>query len=343
MTAPLPARYYAYIKKSIRGPFIAKDAALIAGFTRSTLVCPEKQLGQWTEAHLVPDFQTLIETPPQAPVKPKPPRSAEAAEELASRALLEKAIAKNSSLEREVRELRKSYNAEKASFEAALKKKEWETRALADKLRRNVESTQAIKGEHPSWEMLYKTLKKRSEEKLFELTQAVSEKTAELIRLKGELQAAGASATDAERQAKLDLEAQTEELRAELKETKSQLEEKDMLARTLGDNLNSLLAKNEEFQHIMLDERRDAEERSKKFCEEIGQLRAELNWRDQEIRKIRGELTQAINHAKEFEAVEELKSREQEEIYEVLSSKLKILSGYFENLEARVKFAFRKA
>ena len=50
MTAPIPARYYAYIKKSIRGPFIAKDAALIAGFSRSTLICPEKALGQWTEA-----------------------------------------------------------------------------------------------------------------------------------------------------------------------------------------------------------------------------------------------------------------------------------------------------
>ena len=343
MTAPIPTRYYAFIKKNIRGPFFAKDAALVAGFDRSTLVCPEKALGQWTEAHLIPEFQALIETPPQAPVKPRPPRSAEAAEDLASRALLEKAIAKNSSLEREVRELRKSYNAEKSGFDAVLKKKEWEVRALTDKLRRNIETVQSVKGEHPSWEMLYKTLKKRSEEKLFELTQALSEKATETIRLKENLHAAREAAATAGKQAPLDIAAATEELRDALKEARSQFEEKDMLARTLGDNINSLLGKNEEFQHIMLDERRDAEEQNKKFCEEIGSLRADLKWRDQELEKMRAELSDAVNQAREFEAVEGIKTREQEELYGVLSSKLRILSGYFDNLEARVKYVFRKA
>ena len=41
--------------------------------------------------------------------------------------------------------------------------------------------------------------------------------------------------------------------------------------------------------------------------------------------------------------MEGIKTREQEELYGVLSSKLKILSGYFDNLEARVKFVFNKA
>ncbi|OGS13218.1 MAG: hypothetical protein A2234_01480 [Elusimicrobia bacterium RIFOXYA2_FULL_58_8] len=343
MTAPLETRYYAYIKKSIRGPFFAKDAALITGFTRSTLVCPEKALGQWTEAVLMPDFQSLIETPPQAPVKPKPPRTAQAAEEIAARSLLEKAIAKNSSLERDVRELRKSYNSEKTAFDAALKKKDWESRAIAEKLRRNIANTQPVKGEHPSWEMLYKTLKKRSEDKISEITQTLSEKSAEMLHLKEAMHAQREAAAAAARQAELAQTERAQALQEELKEVKSQLEEKDMLARTLGDNLSSLLGKNEEFQHIMLDERRDAEEQSKKFCEEIGSLRADLSWRDQELGKIRAELAQAINQVKEFEAVEGIKSREQEELYGVLSSKLRILSGYFENLESRVKFAFRKA
>ena len=43
MTEPI-LRYYLYIKKSIRGPFYPKDAALQPGFGRSTLVCPEKAL-----------------------------------------------------------------------------------------------------------------------------------------------------------------------------------------------------------------------------------------------------------------------------------------------------------
>ena len=59
--------------------------------------------------------------------------------------------------------------------------------------------------------------------------------------------------------------------------------------------------------------------------------------------KIREELFSAVNKLKEFEAVDEIKSREQEELYDVLGAKLKLLSGYFENLEARVKYAFRKA
>ena len=50
-----------------------------------------------------------------------------------------------------------------------------------------------------------------------------------------------------------------------------------------------------------------------------------------------------MNRIKEFDAVDEIKTREQEELYGVLSSKLKLLSGYFENLEARVKYAFKKA
>jgi len=342
MTEPI-LRFYVYYKKSIRGPFFAKDAALQPGFNASTLVCPEKQLGQWKEAGLEPAFQSLIAVPPSAPVKPKPPMTVQSVEEAASRSLLEKAISKNANLERDVKDLRKSYHAEKASFEEALRKKDLEVKALADKLRRSIENSQNIRGEHPSWETLYKTLKKRSEDKLSEATQAVSEKTSEVIRLKEAL-AAGAerARTDLARSAQ-EQAALVSGLQAEIQELKSQLEEKDMIARTFSDNIASLAGKNEEFQRIMLDERHDAEVRDAKFCEEIGALRAELKWRDGELAKMKEQLFDAMNRLKEFEAVDEIKSREQEELYGVLSAKLKLLSGYFENLESKMKFAFRKA
>jgi chromosome segregation ATPase len=300
----LPVRYYAYLKRGIRGPFFPKELVVIAGFERATLICPEKALGQWTEASLNPEFQGLMDTPPVPPVKPKPPRTAEAAEELASKALLEKAISKNSSLEKEVRELRKAYNAEKAHFDSTIKKRESEVRALADKLKRNVEAVQTVKGEHPSWEMLYKTLKKRSEEKLAELTQAVAEKGTEIVRLKETIFEQTEAARDGARQAQTALsenEAETRELIADLR---SQVEEKDMLARTLSENITSLLGKHEELQHIMLDERRDAELQNTKYCEEIGRLRSEMKWREQEIAKIREELTDAMHKVREFEAVD---------------------------------------
>lgn len=342
MTEPI-LRYYAYIKKGIRGPFYPKDAAGQAGFNHSTLVCPERALGQWREAGLEPAFQSLLQAPPQAPVKPRPPLTVEAAEEKASRSLLEKAITKNSALEGEVRELRKAYLAEKEKFKTALSRKEGETKALAERLKRSAETSQNIKTEHPSWEALYKTLKKRSEDKLCEATQALAEKSSEIARMRERLQASGEAALANRRKLEGESAQKLSALQAELKELASQLEEKDMLARTLGENMASLLGKNEEFQKIMLDERRDYEEQNKKFCEEIGHLRADLNWRDQEAAKMREELFDAANRIKEFEAVDHLKSREQEELYGVLSSKLKLLTGYFENLESRVKYAFRKA
>jgi len=342
MTEPI-LRYYAYMKKAIRGPFTPREAAAQPGFNRSTLVCPEKALGQWREAAIEPAFQMMLELGPQTPAKPKPPMTLAAAEETASRSLLEKAISKNASLEREVKDLRRSYNNEKRIFEETLKTKEGEIRALTEKLKRSIENAKNIRPEHPSWESLYKTLKKRSEDKLCEATQALSEKTSEIIHLKEQLHQAGLACSEGLRKAGLQRDQELENMEAQMRELRSQLEEKDMLARTYSDNIASLVGKNEEFQSIMLDERRDAEEQSRKFCEEIGRLHADLKWRDQEMSKIREELSEAMNRLKEFEAVDEIKSREQEELYGVLSSKLKLLSGYFENLEARVKFAFKKA
>lgn len=342
MTEPI-LRYYSYIKKSIRGPFSPKDAALQPGFDRATLVCPEKALGQWREAGLEAAFQALLAAPPSAPMKPSPPMTVQAVEERASRSLLEKAISKNAALEREVKELRKAYHSEKHGFEEALRRKEGEAKALTEKLKRSIENSQNIKGEHPSWETLYKTLKKRSEEKLCEATQALSEKISETARMREQLQAAGERSRNERLKAEREQLAALASVQDEVREFKSQLEEKDMLARTLGDNIASLLGKNEEFQSIMFEERRDHEEQTKKFCEEIGRLRADLKWRDQELGKIREELFDAVNRIRESESVDEIKSREQEELYGVMSSKLKLLSGYFENLEARVKYAFRKA
>jgi chromosome segregation ATPase len=337
------SRYYLYIKKSIRGPFYPKDAALQPGFSRATLVCQEKALGQWREASFEPAFQALLLTPPSAPVPPKPPMTMEAVEERASRSLLEKAIAKNAALERDVKELRKTYQGEKHNFEELLRKKDGDIRALTEKLKRSIENSQNVKGENPAWETLYKTLKKRSEDKLSEATQAVSEKITENARLRERMQAAAEAALNARKKLELECAEKLSEAQDELKELRSQLEEKDILARTYSDNIASLAGKNEEFQSIMFDERRDYEDQSKKFCEEIGHLRADLKWRDQELAKIREELSDAISRIREFETMGEMKSREQEELYQVLGSKLKLLSGYFENLEARVKYAFRKA
>lgn len=339
MTLPI-SRYYVYMKKSIRGPFAPGEIASQPGFTKNTLVCPENALGQWREAAQEAPFQELIAAPPS---KPRPPMTPEAAEETASRSLLEKAITKNARLENEVKDMRRDYAKQKHSFEESLRRKDSEISALTEKLKRAIAGAQAVRGEHPSWETLYKTLKKRSEEKLTEATQAIAEKAEETARLRERLMISADNADAALKKERADADARTAEFQKQLDDLKSQLEEKDLLARTLEENISSLVAKNEEFQRIMLDERRDYEEQAKKFCDEIGRMRADLKWRDQETAKLREELSGAIAKLRELETSEELKSREQEEVYDVLKAKLKLLSGYFENLEARVKYAFKKA
>ncbi|MCX5785825.1 MAG: hypothetical protein NTX59_09045 [Elusimicrobia bacterium] len=339
-------RYYAYTKKSVRGPFAPCDIAQLPGFSKNTLVCPENALGQWREAALETPFQSYLDAftggaVPQ--VKPRPPLNAAQAEDRASRSLLEKAISKNASLENEVKTMRREYTQEKKHFEEETRKKDAEIKNLSEKLKRSAEIARGMATEHPSWETLYKTLKKRAEEKLFEATQALSEKIGEIIRLKNQMQSMVDTYEAAKRNNFENAAKKMNAVEEQIKDLKNELEEKEMAVRTINDNMSSLLGKNEEFQHILLDERRDYEEQSKKFCEEIGELRSELKWKDQETAKIRGELAETLSRLKEFEAVEHLKVSEQEELYSVLHSKIKLLSGYFENLESRIKYVFKKA
>ena len=340
MTEPI-SRYFAFTKRSIKGPFYPKDLSQLPDFGRTTLVCPEAALGQWKEAHLESVFQPLLEYAMQSPAKPRPPLTPDAADDRAVRSLLEKAILKNSQLETEVKEMKREYSRKKNHFDDEFKKKDAEIKTLVEKLKRT-SAAHAAQKEHPSWEHLYKILKKRADEKIFEATQAVSEKDTEILRLRGQIQ----NMVDTYEDSKRGLMERTFQARdkagEELKALRSELEEKEMVIKTMADSMQSVLGKNEEFQRIMLDERRDYEAQNARFCEEIGKLKGEVNWKQQELDRLRSGLSEALNKIKEFESVSELKTREQEEVYGVIQAKIGILSGYFENLESRLKYAFKK-
>lgn len=340
MSEPL-SRYFAFTKRSIKGPFYPKDLAQLPDFGRATLVCPESALGQWREAYLEGAFQNLLEYAGQPPAKPKPALTHEAANDMAVRSLLEKAILKNSQLETGVKELRKEYSRSKKHFEEELKKKDNEITALTEKLKRT-SAAQAAQREHPSWEYLYKTLKKRADGKLFETAQAVSEKSEEILRLRNQIQ----NMVDTYEESKRGLTEKISEERArtgdELKAVKSELEEKEMAVKSLADNLRSLLGKNEELQRIMLDERHDYETQNSRFCEEIGKLKSEVKWKQQELDQLNSGLLEAMKKIKEFESVSDIKTSGQEELSGVIQAKLNALSGYLENLESRLKYTFKK-
>lgn len=303
------SRYFAFTKRSINGPFYPKDLAQLPGFGRTTLVCPEAELGRWREAHLESAFQLLLEYAGQSPAKPKPPLIHEAAEDRAVRSLLEKAILKNSRLETEVKEMRREYSREKRHFEEELKKKDTGIKDLTERLKRT-SAAHAAMGEHPSWEHLYKTLKKRADEKIIEATQTVAEKSTEILRLRGQIQNMVGTYEDSKRCLMEKTAKERDKAGNELKELKSELEEKEMIIKTMTDSIHSVLGKNEEFQRIMLDERRDYEAQNARFCEEIGKLKGEVKWKQQELERLNCALSEALNRIKEFDSASKTNPRE---------------------------------
>ena len=48
------------------------------------------------------------------------------------------------------------------------------------------------------------------------------------------------------------------------------------------------------------------------------------------------------NKIKELEAVTGMKTREQEELYGAINARVRTLTGYFDNLETKIKDAFKK-
>ncbi|HBE88912.1 MAG TPA: hypothetical protein DDW67_07210 [Elusimicrobia bacterium] len=336
-------RYYAFIKKAIRGPLPAREIAQAPGFNRHTLVCPESALGNWREACVEKDFQLLLEGPAAAqPDKPRPPATHREADERATRSLLEKSISANARLEEEVRKLRRDYAEQKRSFEDRMKRKDGEIHELTEKLKRNIAHAHA-RTEHPSWETLYKTLKKRADEKLAEASQALAERSEEILRLRAKLQSQDEKNSQSAARAAEESAERENRLAREIRELKSHMEDKDMAVRTLQDNIASLSGKSEELQRIIFEERKDYEEKVSGFCDEIGRLRTDVKFREQELNQIRADLFEALGKMKEMESMDIIRSREQEELYGAIRTRIKLLSGYFENLESRVRYAFRKA
>lgn len=338
MTEPVQ-RYFAYIKKTVKGPFYPKDVAQLPGFGRTTLICTETTLGQWREAQLDAAFEPFFGAAQEH--KPRLPQTPAAAEDTAVRSLLEKAILKNSQLETEVKSMKREYAHEKKKFEDEIKKRDQEIKVQAEKLKRAVEAG-AAQREHPTWEQLYKTLKKRGDEKLFDALQELSEKKEEILRLRGQMQNMVDNYEDSKRKTQDAFREEKAALEAQLRGLRSEADEKEVSLKNLADNIRSLTGKNEEFQHIMIDERKDHEEQNRKFCEEIGTLRGELKWKQTELEQMKASLFDAFNKIKELESASGLHAREQDELYGTINAKVKTLSSYFDNLETKLKDAFKK-
>ncbi len=275
------SKFYTYIKKTIRGPFYPKELVQIPGFNKNSLVCPESALGQWREAYLEPAFHLFLAG--HTPAKPAMPVSDEAK---ALRPVLEKTLRKNHHFEIEVKNLKQQYSNEKRHFEDDLRKKDDEIKILMEKLKRASSNARA-NAEHPSWETLYKTYKKRAEDKNSSVIQNLSEQTEEVLKLKTQIRDLSDEYADYKRDSE-------EHLKQKNKAFESEMEDKDAALRNHDNAMESMLNKNEEFQTIMIDERKDYEIRSKEFCEEIGKLKSEIKWLNKENSQLKNDLFKAF-------------------------------------------------
>ncbi|PIS46949.1 MAG: hypothetical protein COT17_05915 [Elusimicrobia bacterium CG08_land_8_20_14_0_20_51_18] len=336
-------KYWAFIKKTIRGPFLPKDIAGIPGFDRHTLVCLENQLGKWKEAAFEEDFRLYLEFQPvrDAAAAPAIPKAQEM-ENKAVKNILEKSINKNAHLENEVRKIRREYDLQKRNFQQTLEKKEMETKLLTEKVK-HLSGKITLAMEHPSWENLYKELKRRTEGKLDELQKENSRKHEETNRLKNQIQNLINKYEEIKNSGNEKHAAELNAVRQENMELRNAIEEKELIISTMEENISSLISKSQEFQKILLEERKEYEAKSVNFCDEIGKLRSDVKWKDEELSDLRSELKETLSKLKEIESVDQIKTREQEELFNVIHHKIKILTDYFENLESRIRFNPKKA
>jgi len=330
-------KYWAFIKKTIRGPFTAKEISQIPGFNEHTLICPENKLGQWKEAKYEENFIQLIESPHKEIHEKAEIAKAKEMENAAIKKILEKAINKNAQLENEVRKIKKEYELQKKNFVQTIEKKDLEIKALTEKIK-NLSSKLNLSAEHPSWEMLYKELKRKSEKAIEELQKENAQRLEEINKTKNQMQNI---INKYEEIKNITIEKHNNEiasLKNEITNLKNIIEEKEIIISTMEENLSSAINKANEFQKILIEERNEYENKSKAFCEEIGKLKADIKWKDEEIEKLRTELKEALIKLKEIESIDEIKTKEQDELFKIIHQKIKILTDYFENLESKLRF-----
>ena len=108
-------KYYAYINKGIRGPLPPKELSKQNGFDHNTLVCQEENFGHWMDVSTLDDFSFIFD-PDYYDVNAEPRKDNDVIEDAeqisqtesedanAYKAVLERAIAVNGDLTKQVKE-----------------------------------------------------------------------------------------------------------------------------------------------------------------------------------------------------------------------------------------------
>ncbi|GAB4030607.1 MAG: hypothetical protein Fur0012_06790 [Elusimicrobiota bacterium] len=332
------SKYWAYIRKNIVGPFEARKISEIPGFNQHTLVCPEKSLGQWRECSCEEDFSVYLQLRSVSNQAEKEMVKKAVTENEAFKKILEQTLIRNRGFEKELENLSSQYRQARQEFEKSLKEKDETIKALKTALeeekKKNLELSRA-----PSWERLYDELKHASEQKLAKLRAEKESYLNEIDSLKNRIQSTVNAYEASKNKITEKFLSEKNELLAENARLKAMLEEKETVTISLNENIRTLIAKNNEFHRMLTEEKAENEKRIYASIGEISKLKTDLSSANAENARLREEISQLSNKLKILDEAGSKKEQEQEEIFKIIHSKIKLLNAYFSGLENRLKKA----
>ncbi|MEW5951256.1 MAG: hypothetical protein AB1637_05130 [Elusimicrobiota bacterium] len=331
-------RYWAYIRKNILGPFSASKISEIPGFGPHTLVSPENALGQWRECSLEDDFSIYLQIKEASQSGEVQAVKKALTENSAFRNILEQSLAKNKYFEKEIEKLAQSHEESKKNFENALKEKEETIKNLKAALEEEKKKNSDIQ-KAPQWERLYAELKLSSERKSNSFKNEKEKYLNEIESLKNRIQSA-VNAYEAYKN-KINEKHLSEKifLENEIAKLKNASEEKETAIASLKETIKTLVAKNNELHKILNEEKEEKEKKERAFTEEAANLKTELSFLKSENAKLKEKISALNEIVENFEKEGFQKEKEQEEIFKIIHSKIRLLNSYFSGIESRLKKA----
>ncbi len=330
--------YWAYIKKSIVGPFTPQKISEMPGFNSHTLICPQDALGQWKECSKEEDFSIPMQVKEASAHPGKEIIKKAIAENEAFKNILEKTLEKNRIFENEIEKLKIQQKQTKEEFEISLKEKDETIKALRETLEEEKRKNEKF-SKAPSWERLYEELRISSKQQMEKVRIEKQAYINEIDSLKNKIQAALNAYETSKNKITEKFISEKNSLLAEISRLKAKSEDREEMLISMKENIKTLVAKNNELQKIIAEEKIDKDKQNSQRISEISNLNTELAMTKSENEKLKEELENLKEKMRILNEEGTKKDQEQEEIFKMIHSKIKLLNAYFSGVENKLKRA----
>lgn len=330
--------YWAYIKKNIVGPFTPQKISEIPGFNSHTLVCPQNALGQWRECAKEDDFSIPLQVKELSDNTEKDIIKKAITENEAFKNILEKTLEKNEIFAREIENLRSQYRETKEELEKSLKQRDETIKVLRDAFEEEKRKNEKI-SKAPPWERLYEELKISSRQQIEKMRAEKQTYLNEIESLKNKIQAALNAYEASKNRISEKFISERNSLLAEIAKLKAKAEDREEMLISMKEDIRTLVAKNNELQKIISEEKIEKDRQNSAHIGEISRLKTELANTKSENEKLKEELENLKEKMRILNEEDSKKEQEQEEIFKTIHSKIKLLNSYFSGLENKLKKA----